>query len=466
MKKAVRYLQDLMLGWGALVLFLVLSFLPVAMSAQGVAGQNTVYNWNASTSTLSPTGSSSFTDASQLPSGASPTLCSTIYGILSASSYVPGVIDARNIPSTSISMTCASGSTPWNNGSGILNVASTILLPPGVINITSPWILPANTRLIGEGDGIFPSSATTTPGSIIRASTSMTSGNYMIQFGSSASGPPTGISVENLVLDGQGQSIGGIENQYAQDQSYVDHVGLYQIRGTGLLITGSAENSGPYKNIVFDTGGFSGVSSTVCAQILSVGGNTHGIHGINCKSEGNDPAAAILVDSSGNSVEDALITGFYDGILVGSNAAAPGNVLINIVGDTSVTTSLTPVNTVHISSTVHDLSIMGVSNSGLSNTYTIEDDATSTHLSDATVAIYALGRSSGPGISRFTTSKSVPTWAVGSNTPSSTSCSRGSLYSCTGGGSGSSCESSSTYYALWACALLSGSSTPQWLPVL
>jgi hypothetical protein len=82
--------------------------------------------------------------------------------------------------------------------------------------------------------------------------------------------------VENLTLDGQGGSINGIVNQYSQDFSYVDHVSLYQIRGTGLSASGSANNSGPYSNITFDLGSISGLSSTTRARIVNASG-THAI---------------------------------------------------------------------------------------------------------------------------------------------------------------------------------------------
>ena len=83
----------------------------------------------------------------------------------------------------------------------------------------------------------------------------------MIQFGSS-SGCCTAISVENLTLDGTATGVSGIVNQYAGDLSYVDHIGLYRILGTGLSVFGSANRSGPYSNITFDLGGNSGTNST------------------------------------------------------------------------------------------------------------------------------------------------------------------------------------------------------------
>ncbi len=377
------------------------------------------------------------------------------------------VIDARGLNSGNTSMTCTSSQpSPW---SGITSPPpSTIFMPAGVITIPSTWAVPSGTHLIGMGDSVYSGVNTT-----IVAVSGFSSGTAMIQFGS-ASGA-SGISVERLTLDGAGASITGILNQYAGDDSSVDHVSLYQILGKGLLVENSANNSGPYSNISFDTGNETPAPSTVCAQILdvtngSVSGSTRGIHSLRCHTANSDPNAAVLLDSSNNSIEDVTIRGFYDGVRVGANGTAQDNVLVNIVGDTT-NASLTPVNTVHIyaptgSIKVSDLSIMGVTNSGLPGTYTIEDALTSPHLSDSYIALYAIGNEgTGSYYSRFTTSPNAATWAVGPSAPSG-SCPQGSLYSCIGSssGSGSNCIYASTYYALWACAYNGGSLS--WLPVL
>jgi hypothetical protein len=439
---------------------LISCILQVRAVAQS-AGENTVYN---STTT---TGSTAFIDASKLVSGT--TICDTLYGILSAPGYIPSVIDARAITPSLTSMTCAAGKTPWQTSvsSTPISAPSTILLPPGTIVIHTSWILPANTRLIGEGDGLPSNGALS--GTTIQSAPSFTVPGAMIQFGySSCSALCPAISIENLVLDGQGQSVSGIVNQYSQDHSFVDHVGLYRILGTGLLVSGSAENSGPYSNIAFDTDG-SATTSTVCAQILAVSGGTHGIHGLTCKSSSTAyPPAAVLLDSSGNSLEDIAVSGFSDGVLVGSNASALSNVLINIIGDTTRRPVATPVNAIHISSAnpVEGLAIKGVSNSQLPGTYTIQDDLTALHLLDQYVAMYAAGKSSGGGYVRFTTSPNAPHWVTGKNSPSASPCVRGSLYSCIGGGSGSTCYNgaSGPAYALWAC-VLNGSSV-SWVPIM
>ena len=375
---------------------------------------------------------------------------------------------------------CA-GLYPWNNGTTYLNKPSTILLPatggatPTPIIISTPWILPSNTHLIGEGDGI-PSSGFT-PGTTIQAGTSFS--GSMIQFGTGPppSSPPicppvgsvytcTGISVENLTLDGKGQSVNGISNAYSQDGSYVNHVSLYQIRGVGLVIQGSAQgnasNSGPYSNITFDLGGNLGTSQTACASINGLSG-THGIHGLTCISGDNVSPAAVLLDSSNNSIEDVRIVGFYDGIRIGANGNAQSNVLFNIIGDTTAS-GVTPIIVVHIADvghTVTDLSVMGANNAGgSSGTITIKDDLTGAQLTDTSVGIYALGNTgTGNYYSRFTTSSSVASWVVGPSAPSG-SCAEGSLYSCIGNSSlnGSGCTNGTADFALWACAYNSSAS--------
>jgi len=448
----------------------------IAMEAQ--TGDNAVYNSSGNCSGSSPCASSpAFIDASVFAQSGS-NICKLLNGILSGTGFptTGAVIDARGLPFTTpaTSMTCTTTNpSPWYGISG--PPPSTILLPATTsaapISIPSTWVLPPNTHLIGEGDTV---SSSGTIGTTIQAKSSFS--GSMIQFGSSSCLPPLGgasacpgISVENLILDGQGQSITGISNQYSADQSYVDHVSLYQILGTGLSVSGSATNSGPYSNITFDTGNESSASSTVCAQILNAGG-TRGIHGLNCISESNVPLAAVLLDSSNNSIEDVRIVGFYDGIRIGANGNAQSNVLFNIIGDTTAS-GVTPIIVVHIADvghTVTDLSVMGANNAGgSSGTITIKDDLTGAQLTDTSVGIYALGNTgTGNYYSRFTTSSSVASWVVGPSAPSG-SCAEGSLYSCIGNSSlnGSGCTNGTADFALWACAYNSSASL-LWRPVI
>ena len=438
---------------GVAVGLISLSLFCPARAVGQTAGNNAVYTSSGNCSPSFPCASSpAFIDASVFvtsPPPISQTFCGVLNYVLVhivQPTYPFGaVIDARGLNSNNTSMTCTSTNpSPWS-GITSLPPPSTILLPrttaSNPIVIPSTWSLPPNTHLIGEGGSV---SSSTTVGTTIQAKSGSFSGS-MIQFGWGALclGPGSspicsGMSAEDLILDGQGQAITGILNQYSGDQTYVDHVSLYQIVGTGLSISNAATNSGPYSNITFDTGGFSGVSSTICAAITDAA-STHGIHGLSCTSESEDldAAAAVLLDSSNNSIEDVRISGFYDGIRVGANANAQSNVLVNIIGDTSYAGSLTPINIVHIfnvGNTVSDLSIMGANNAGGSPlTVTIQDDLTGPQLKDTSVGIYAIGnKGTGDYYSRFTTSPNAATWVVANPTNSSApsgNCSPGSLYS-------------------------------------
>ena len=246
--------------WGLFAMAVVGCFSTFATPAEAQnPGNNAVYN---SMNGVVP--SLSFIDASVFignGSNQSSNICGAIYGILSGGFYnypaTGAVIDARGISGTT-ALTCATGKTPWTDGTTPVSLPSTILLPATggasatPIIIATPWVIPSNTHLIGEGDGIGSSAATT----IQVSSTFNTTPGYIMQFGS-ASGA-SGISVERLTIDGQGNSVDGIVNPNAGPNSYVDHVTLYQIRGAGLLVENNADGSGPYSNITFNTGSYGG----------------------------------------------------------------------------------------------------------------------------------------------------------------------------------------------------------------
>ena len=402
--------------------------------------------------------SSAIIDASAVSSSTS-TICGQIGAAYGELPPAGGVIDARGVPGQSgLSLICKSNETPWSTLKTI--PPATILLPVGTITMSLSWVLPNQTRLIGVGTG-----TTNCPLGTCYATTitnSSTTG-YMLTMGSSsfcASGC-TGITIENLTLTTSSTNVGGIQNQYAGQGSYVSHVGMNGVQGIGLQVTNPSsgpvysQNSGPYSDISFNVSG--GTAKTTCIQILNVGG-TKGIHRITCNSGNTSAQAAIELDSSSNSVEDVLITGFQDGILIGANGSAQGNSIINV---TDATPSTQDEATIYISSnyTVTDLSITGINNSCSGtgcHSYTLVDNVGQINLlatTDPNLGMYVIGsNSAGFAFGRFTTSPSAPSWTVGSLAPSPKSpCTRGSIYSNTGGSPGS----------LWVCALLSGVATWQ-----
>jgi hypothetical protein len=171
-----------------------------AVPAAAQTGQNAVYNGT------SPVPSPSFIDASQF-AGSATDICGVLQFVLAESSYPASgaVIDARGFNPNNTKMTCSA--SPW---AGITNPPpSTILLPAGTIQISTSWVLPSNTRLIGEGES-DPLSAV--PGTTIQAGNIQSQTGTMIQFGSSAvcgSSGCGGISVERLMdfLTALGQDV-------------------------------------------------------------------------------------------------------------------------------------------------------------------------------------------------------------------------------------------------------------------
>jgi hypothetical protein len=437
-------LSRLVLSGVTIVIIGYFAILATPAAAQGSQGNNDVFS-----SSGGQVGSTAFIDASTFV-GPPNNFCGVLNGILSSPNFPPGaVIDARGLPGNNgTSMTCTG--TPW---SGITNPPpSTILLPAGSITIPSTWVLPNGTRVIGEGSTNPYATITAVFQTTIQASSSLT--GAMIQFCSSVC---AGVTLEDVTLIGNTQAINGIVNSNAQELSYAKNVAMYQVLGTGLKIFGSAQHSGPYSNITYDTGN-SGIFGSTCASIAisstAVPGGTRGIHGLTCISD-NNSQTAITLDSSNNSLEDIRIVGFNQGVLVGSLAAAKNNVLKNVWGDTIQLRGLpSPPTVVEISTNnvVTDLVITGVANP-MSGTNTIWDRATSTTLTDSAIAMYALGEpSTGNGYSRFTTSPNAATWIVGNNAPpsSGSNCAKGSLYSCIGGSTNCSWPNLQPA-ALWAC---------------
>jgi hypothetical protein len=367
-----------------------------------------------------------------------------------------GVIDARGYkPGTTTSQGCAT--PPWNSANGTSNIAATVLLPSGVIPISSTWFLPSNTRIIGEGIG------NSGQGTVLQWAPT-TTGGTMIQMG--AGSGCTGVSVENLTLDGKiVAGVNGIANSNCGYLSRVDHVWLYRILGTGLAVSPGAEYSGPYSNITFNAadGSSSAVSGTVCVNLSA--SFTHGIRKVTCMINGTQAGAiaqnAILVagtsavPEASNVLSDIRIEGFLQGVTVGPYASS--NVLRNIDGDSNPSTAAPTVNVIAVTCTgVQDLAMTGIGNTGnmkIANTfnYTISDGCTGATLEEPFIATYVLGRKESGGYSRFTTSPYTANWNSGPTTPSGTCVvtnpytgnpgQGGSLFSATNGASP----------ALWVC---------------
>jgi hypothetical protein len=162
-------------------------------------------------------GAATAIDASVFTANGTIDICTALNSILAA----PGganniVIDARGVSAS----TPACSKSPWSGTppAGGWPSAS-ILLPAGTIVTPSTWILPKQTKIIGEGPGV----------SVIQAGGSLT--GALIQMGPSGNFT-FGIAVSDLSLIGNTHSLDGIDNFNAEELSYVQRVwgedaGLY-----------------------------------------------------------------------------------------------------------------------------------------------------------------------------------------------------------------------------------------------
>jgi len=383
------------------------------------------------------------------------------------------VIDARG----ATTLNCQSGVNPWanllsnENANQYQNFSNTVLLPAGIITINTTWTLPNWTHLVGEGPNT----------TIIRAGSSLSSGSDIIDVGSevpsdycgSTVGDCPAIVIEHLGINVGGPSIlgKGIVNCCAQELSRVNDVAISNV-ATGLALTDiSAENSGPYTNLLISNVSKClsiGPATTIIQPYAPTMINSRGVHGLTCLPVASS-TAAITIDGPNNTLEDVTIIGLSkatDGILIGSQGVASGNTLVNVSGKMlnyvihikNPTITNAPLNCPSSSSTgpyftVCDLTMFGVAGTNMNGT--IKDDLTGSLVSDSTVAMYTLGEivvsGSGPtniGYSRYTTATVAGTattpWLVGTSSPVGTTCTVGALYSCTG--TSSSCPS-----ALYEC---------------
>jgi hypothetical protein len=385
--------------------------------------------------------------------------------------------------------------------------STTILLPGGIIKAAATWNVPNNTRIIGDEQGTQ-----------IAALSGFT-GAYIIEMGGpNALGhdlcPSSGctfVGLAHLLLDGENNSsVGGIDNKYSQNGSYVKDVNLHQIGGAGLYLEAPASgipgatNSGPYSNITFSAYSSAACGSTGCPKCIDIETQTQGVHGVTClgnnqtwvqDSSGNYHAA-IYVNASNNSIEDVHIEEFWDGVEIGTTGTV-ANVLVSNVNGTTTGAMMCCFtrNTVHLcgtqaynsgtfgkcpsSGTVQDVTIIHVMNSSAPPTTTVADDVTRNAIVSCSnssgttgcarplsTAIYALGEPDGgpsTAYSMFISSPAtpnadygnssvIPTWGVGSVPPNTNNCSpSGAIYSQTNATSGSSvyvCTPAGTWHSI------------------
>jgi hypothetical protein len=465
-----------LLGW--------ISSSPARLQAQAcspMAGNNLVYG-TCSGSLTAQYGSTAYIDLSAISSGLD--ICGRINAVLSSTTtpFKSGtVIDARGVAPG----TCATD--PFY----LITKNSIVLLPAGTITLSTAWAIPDQTQVIGEGQGITILKAKSPfADAYVSSGSNGTVNPALLHMGVPSYGSNMGkigfsVRIVHLTLDGFGQElnstyIDGIDNNNAEEQSYVDDVVIQNVLGNGLYLSsdptstanGAADHSGPYTNIVFQqTSGGSAMAGTTCVNVTA-NVEPRGIHGITCLGDASStPNNAIVLNGNSTTIEDARIDGFKTGVSIAGSSTATdspsqANLVFNITGTATLGSGVS--NLIDIVSSTSgtangswpiNIAIMGASlTPGAPSPCTINDQTTSSCLSDTHVGMYLLGQPFNTssvtgaltyGYSRFSTSKTFATWVVGDTTGSLTgkACSssgtigNGSIFSSTSGTGGN----------LWAC---------------
>ena len=328
--------QEVSLGVAILFFGLAL-FAPSGIEAQVIGNKATYNSSSVPSSSQVWIDASAFCGTSNADCASGSDICSAVLN--AALAKVPSTgetVDARGVvpaSSTSGSYTCTT-----NPFASLMDYPTTLLLPAYAIVTSATWELPNNTRIIGEGQGTQLVAASGMSGDLIEMGTSTLCPSGC-----------TSIGIEHLLLNGANTTslTAGINNLGAQGGSYVNDVNFYSFSNTGLIVSTGGANSGPYSNITFGTNS----TGSAVPKCVDLEAQTLGVHGITCT--GNTSAtytqgeSAIWINASNNSIEDAHLELYWDGIEVGNiSGGTVSNVVIsNVTGSHGMINDVTDLCT-------------------------------------------------------------------------------------------------------------------------
>lgn len=353
------------------------------MSAQsaGSKGDKAVY-FGTTVSTIH--GSTAYVDATAWQ-GTSNDICHIINQALVNGSFPTAgvVIDARGIQNTAgggAFLTCANDTTPWLQKPGSSYVytrtPAVILLPSANICITTPWIIPDQTRVIGAGEFgpfgtvIWAANGSNPPGcsgigSNFSDANSSTSPSiiYMGFNGTpkitstvnypSAPCPNTtctDVGVKDIQLVGEAMPTSsgliGINNSASQPLSYIDQVEFSYIPGTGLT---SGVPFARYTDLSASPN-TSGVAGTLCLALVQPNGNPNGqgvsgVHGFSCTPPAPSTTQVTGMTADGLSINNQDMhfeAATTNGLLIGANDSSQANLVINVTGSQDIAYTTSP----------------------------------------------------------------------------------------------------------------------------
>ena len=71
----------------------------------------------------------------------------------------------------------------------------------------------------------------------------------MVQMQGSSCTGGFGVSIQDLVLDGNNKAVDGVDNVNCQEHSYIKHVTIYRAMNIGISVGSGAQNSGPIQTL-------------------------------------------------------------------------------------------------------------------------------------------------------------------------------------------------------------------------
>jgi hypothetical protein len=286
---------------------------------------------------------------------------------------------------------------PWasiGNRSGIIYFGSQVFTTNISLQVPTAW------KVEGYGRGAIADGKNT----IIKAGASFPTSTPVMQMGLTP-GPADGVQIRNLGIDCQNiAGVSGIQNQFSQEESLVEHVLFVNCPGGALSVsTSAAQNSGPYADLeVLNFSCSNCAAGTVPVSIGAVG-SFRGIRGITINSNGSTlPTIALRIDAAGT-YSDIHIESAVSSVVIGSVAGTSSVVMTNVECGPSITDCVKISNAFG----TQNITLLGITSTTgniitdqiLSNTLTQAGEGGS-------VAAYITGNGSPPTL--FTTSANFP----------------------------------------------------------
>ena len=247
---------------------------------------------SAAQQTAGPGGTSGVVSAAQQPDGDDCAKINEGWGALPSTG---GVVDAREFTGTQ-----ACGSNPFEG----VNKAGETMLGGTTYQASRTWVMPGKSILQGIGRGDSEANNT-----VIQASPNLFGPILQLSSGSAAI---EGVRAESLTVDcNNDDSVTGVLDNVAQEESGLRHVLIVNCTNTGLDIEDGSQNAS-FDDIEVLSGGASPSTRPV---VVNTRGPLRGIHGITVNTWSLPyPDVAMRIGSMGSYTDmhcEGAITCFY-----------------------------------------------------------------------------------------------------------------------------------------------------------